>query len=93
MLKYHSDIFDHGWARMYTDGLEAESVSIREIRGFNCRFRDSSAPPVKSDVGCFGCGEVALGPLGQTAYSGLVAKSAKKELAVVSFFALFATLG
>jgi hypothetical protein len=62
MLKYYPSIFDHGWARMYTDGLGAQSVSIREIRGFNGRFRDSSAlrPPVKSAVGWFGCGSAAL---------------------------------
>ena len=48
ILKYHPDIFDHGWARIYTDGLGAQSVSIREIRGFNCRFRDSSASSAAS---------------------------------------------
>ena len=48
MFKYHPDIFDHGWARMYTDGSGPQSVSIREIRGFNCRFRDSSASSAAS---------------------------------------------
>ena len=49
ILKYHPDIFDHGWARMYTDGLGAQSVSIREIRGFiKCRCRDSSASSAAS---------------------------------------------